>query len=283
MKILKIQSSPDQVGRLEPYLKDVFYYFSLNQNIFPEVLISLTEAVSNAVIHGNNLEQAKQVEISATIEKKQLQITIQDEGSGFNPNQVDNPLLHSHREKEGGRGLLLMKELSGEVSFQQNGSLVVLFFKVAKQTYKKNCFFITENNLIFKEIPEEQINNWLNRVAHSYGFNISKLVYRLDSDEAVLLINKQYLNHDFYTDIITFDSRSQKQINSNVQEIAGDIIISYDRVAENAKLRGKSFQEELLTVMAHGLLHLIGFDDHSDEDTRAMRQAEADAINLFQV
>ena len=96
------------------------------------------------------------------------------------------------------------------------------------------------------------------------------------SDELLLETNQKYLNHDYYTDIITFDYTEEDQI-------SGDLMISYDRVKENAKKENVSVQEELRRVMAHGVLHLLGLKDKSEREAAEMRAQEDAALVLFHV
>lgn len=120
--------------------------------------------------------------------------------------------------------------------------------------------------------------NWLNKVASFHGHNIIGLNYIFCSDPYLYKINVEYLNHDTYTDIITFDL--QEQINDQ-QLIEGDIFISLDRVQENAKTLNLPFETELSRVMAHGLLHLIGFKDKTTSEQETMREQENKAIELL--
>ena len=118
---------------------------------------------------------------------------------------------------------------------------------------------------------------WLDKLAQSYGGQVAELVYVFMDDDELLEMNKEYLNHDYYTDIITFDLRDT-QGNSPVE---GNIFISVDRVKENADNLGVDFKSELLRVMAHGLLHLLGFKDKTENEQLKMREAEDKAIELF--
>lgn len=120
--------------------------------------------------------------------------------------------------------------------------------------------------------------SWLIQVAYFYKFEIQELNYIFCSDEFLHKINLDYLNHDTYTDIITFDLQEPSEENKNIES---DIFISIDRVTENARKLNISFKEELARVMAHGLLHLIGFKDKSDEDKKGMRLAENKALELL--
>ena len=96
------------------------------------------------------------------------------------------------------------------------------------------------------------------------------------SDEYLLQINKQHLQHDFYTDIITFDLSE-----SLANPIIGELYISVDRVRDNAALRDEKFSSELLRVIFHGLLHLCGFKDKKAKDIKTMRQKEDEYLNLY--
>ena len=96
------------------------------------------------------------------------------------------------------------------------------------------------------------------------------------SDEYLLEINKQHLQHDFYTDIITFDLSE-----SSANPIIGELYISIDRVKDNSALRDEKFSSELLRVIFHGLLHLCGFKDKKVKDIKTMRQKEDEYLNLY--
>ena len=105
---------------------------------------------------------------------------------------------------------------------------------------------------------------------------LGKLDYVFCDDEYLAEINLQYLNHDTYTDVITFDY-------SEGEEIVGDIFISIERVRENATEREIAFDEELRRVMAHGVLHLLGFNDEEDAERAAMRAKEDEVLAKFHV
>lgn len=115
---------------------------------------------------------------------------------------------------------------------------------------------------------------WLAALAAHEGFKIGEVNYIFCDDDYLLKINLAYLNHDTLTDIITFDYVEGKLLN-------GDIFISIERVRENSKLFSVSFEQELLRVLSHGLLHLCGYKDKSDEEAAVMRGKEDFAIQLF--
>ncbi|SNY95001.1 rRNA maturation RNase YbeY [Flagellimonas pacifica] len=123
---------------------------------------------------------------------------------------------------------------------------------------------------------ETKYSDWITRVIVSEGFGIGQVDYIFCSDDYLLNINQQYLNHDTFTDIITFDYSSGSCI-------SGDVFISADRVKENAKTYNVGFEEELLRVMSHGVLHLMGYGDKMDEERELMRKKEDEKIKLFHV
>ena len=123
--------------------------------------------------------------------------------------------------------------------------------------------FQIKYNLIDRKI----IKNWLNSVAKQEGKEVGELNYLFVDDHEILKYNKKYLKHDYYTDIITFDT-------SENQKICGDIIISIERVAENAKKFNVKTNDELNRVMVHGLLHLIGYDDKKQKDAKEIIEKE---------
>ena len=134
-------------------------------------------------------------------------------------------------------------------------------------------FFSEEINFELKEKLNRK--RWLRYIATKAGFNIKELNYVFCSDEYLYQINLEYLNHETYTDIITFDN-SEKEF-----ELSGDIFISIDRVNENAKTHNQKIETELSRVLAHGLLHLMGYKDKTKEESTLMRQKEEESINLY--
>ncbi|MDB4636193.1 rRNA maturation RNase YbeY [Flavobacteriaceae bacterium] len=118
--------------------------------------------------------------------------------------------------------------------------------------------------------------DWLSRVAESEGYSLSALSYIFCNDQYLLDLNQTYLSHDTLTDIITFD-----YVEGTV--VSGDIFISVDRLKENAAIFKVSFEEERLRVMAHGLLHLMGYKDKTAEDQEIMSNKENEKIKMFHV
>lgn len=110
-------------------------------------------------------------------------------------------------------------------------------------------------------------NRWLRMVAESEIKRVGDLSIIFCSDNYILDVNMRYLQHDYFTDIITFDYCEGNRL-------SGDLFISVDSVRENALFYGTEFSDELNRVMVHGLLHLIGYDDHTVEDQKTMREKE---------
>ena len=136
---------------------------------------------------------------------------------------------------------------------------------------------ISFNYEIDFELPNEsQISKWLSNVILSENKKEGDINYIFCFDEYLLEINQQYLDHDTLTDIISFDYCVGN-------ELHGDIFISVERVRENASDFDVKFEEELLRVMAHGILHYCGYKDKSEDDEKLMRQKEEDKIQLFHV
>lgn len=117
----------------------------------------------------------------------------------------------------------------------------------------------------------EKVVVWIERTAKLRGFEIGDLNYVFCSDEHLHKINLEFLAHDSYTDVITFNYNLHQQIN-------GEVYISIDRVIENAQFYEQTFTDELHRVMIHGLLHLCGLRDKEESDISAMRAAEDEAL-----
>ncbi|WP_372973238.1 rRNA maturation RNase YbeY [Muriicola sp.] len=123
---------------------------------------------------------------------------------------------------------------------------------------------------------KRKYTDWLKKVINGEGFVTGDISYVFTSDEELLQINKEYLNHHDYTDIITFDYTSNKRI-------SGDIFISIDRVKENAVKYKVQFEEELRRVMIHGILHLMGLKDKTTLEKSIMTAAEDNKLQMFHV
>ena len=118
------------------------------------------------------------------------------------------------------------------------------------------------------------LKKWIKQVAQSYGFKTGDLTYIFCSDDRILEVNRQYLNHDYYTDIITFDY-DEKDV------VSGDMFISVDTVKTNAEKFATSFEDEMHRVIIHGVLHLCGLKDKAPDDEKRMREAEEKALAML--
>lgn len=126
----------------------------------------------------------------------------------------------------------------------------------------------------FELVDELKLKKWIAEVVKRHGSTVGNINYLFCDDEYLLGVNQQYLNHDTYTDIITFD-----YVIANL--ISGDIMISVDRVGENAVKFGVGFEVELHRVIIHGVLHLLGQGDKSEEEAVEMRRLENEALSLW--
>lgn len=124
------------------------------------------------------------------------------------------------------------------------------------------------------EIDLRKISIWIEQVAASHSRRVGNLNYLFVNDEEILDANRQFVNHDYYTDIITFDY-------SHGDRISGDIMISLETVASNAEKFGVAYFRELLRVIIHGVLHLVGINDKGPGEREVMEEAEDAALALY--
>lgn len=132
--------------------------------------------------------------------------------------------------------------------------------------------YYTDEGLTPPRLREKILEAWISDTAAIYGKQIGELCYQFCSDERILETNQAFLDHDYYTDIITFDD-SQGEV------ISGDMLISLDTVQSNAEMLDIPFEQELHRVIIHGVLHLCGLKDKSPEDEATMRAAEDRALS----
>ena len=134
--------------------------------------------------------------------------------------------------------------------------------------------FYSDDDVEEPRLHKKLLRSWIEEVARGYGRKVGELCYQFCGDERILQTNQDVLDHDYYTDIITFDE-------SEGDRIAGDMLISLDTVRSNAEQLGTDYAEELHRVIIHGVLHLCGLNDKTDEDEERMRQAEEAALSLL--
>ena len=118
------------------------------------------------------------------------------------------------------------------------------------------------------------LKKWIQEIILQHGKRPGNITYIFCDDEYLLSINQEYLHHDYYTDIITFN-----YVDGDV--ISGDLFVSIDRIRDNAARNGWNFEEETLRVIIHGILHLLGHDDITKETEKEMRQAEEKALQCY--
>ena len=129
-------------------------------------------------------------------------------------------------------------------------------------------------NISFPNISKRKTTHWIKTIAQQYDRKIGNIVIIFCSDECILKINREFLQHDYYTDIITFDY-SENDI------ISGELYISLDTVKTNAEKFGESFEKELHRVIIHGILHLCGQNDQTPEEQAEMREKEDLAVKTY--
>ena len=137
----------------------------------------------------------------------------------------------------------------------------------------KVSFFNEETS--FKPQKKGLLREWINKIVLNKGAKIKEINFIFCSDEYLKKVNTDYLQHDYYTDIITFDNSEEEG------KLEGDIFISIDRVAENSTAYASSFTPELHRVMAHGVLHLLGYRDKEEEEINEMREQENYSLVLL--
>ena len=130
-------------------------------------------------------------------------------------------------------------------------------------------------NVKMPKIRKSDTSAWIKKVAASYGRKVGEIGYLFVDDEKILEVNNEYLGHDYYTDIITFDYDED-------DIISGDLVISLDTVRSNAELFSKPYEEELFRVIIHGILHLCGINDKGPGEREIMEQEENKALALLQ-
>ena len=132
------------------------------------------------------------------------------------------------------------------------------------------------DNIAMPEIDFRKVEQWIKAVAAQHGFSVGELTYIFCDDEKILSVNREFLQHDYYTDVITFDYSTRPRVN-------GDIYISLDTVATNAEQVGAPFLHELHRIIIHGLLHLTGQADKTPETKAQMTAKEEDALSKISI
>ena len=140
--------------------------------------------------------------------------------------------------------------------------------------YKEMPINYFNEGIDMPQISKTKITQWVKEVAASYGKRCGEISYIFCDDEKILEVNIEFLQHNYYTDIITFDYSTKRRI-------SGDMFISLDTVASNAELFGREYDEEFMRVVIHGVLHLCGINDKGEGEREIMEQHENDALALW--
>jgi probable rRNA maturation factor len=125
-----------------------------------------------------------------------------------------------------------------------------------------------KEDIRFRLLHQQELIGWIASAVHQNKFRLDEINYIFCSDEYLLRLNKKFLQHNFYTDIITFDNSSEKKT------VSGDVFISFERVKANAEKFGTTLKNELHRVMIHGVLHLLGYKDKTKKDRKQMKEME---------
>ncbi len=134
--------------------------------------------------------------------------------------------------------------------------------------------YMTQGQVEMPRLNEDAVRDWIVAVAQQHGQRVGCLTYVFCDDEYILQTNREFLRHDYYTDIITFDY-------TNSRHIAGDMVISLDTVRSNAEMLGAEYNTELMRVIIHGVLHLCGINDKGPGEREIMEQHENTALAIL--
>lgn len=132
----------------------------------------------------------------------------------------------------------------------------------------------TAKKIALPDFDQEKVRGWIMEVAARHDRRVGDLTYIFCDDEKILAVNLEFLQHDYYTDIITFDYSTRRRI-------SGDIFISLDTVRSNAELFGREYEEEFMRVVIHGVLHLCGINDKGEGEREIMERHENEALALL--
>ena len=139
-------------------------------------------------------------------------------------------------------------------------------------------FFV--ENVAMPDLDFDKIKKWIETVAKHHGYSVGNLTYCFCDDEYILDTNRKFLNHDYFTDIITFDY-TRTPMNGRAGRIGGDMVISLDTVKSNAEGLKVSYIQELLRVIIHGVLHLCGINDKGPGEREIMEREENEALKMY--
>lgn len=130
-KEIVLESSFDEVEHLEDYVNELQDWADFNDEDYARIMLTLSEAVTNAIVHGNKENPEKQVKVRSELSDGELAITVKDEGAGFDPSKIPNPLKDENLLNIGGRGVYLIKEYADDLQFYENGTKLEMLFKLS--------------------------------------------------------------------------------------------------------------------------------------------------------
>lgn len=139
-----------------------------------------------------------------------------------------------------------------------------------------NRFSFSSENVEMPALEIPRVCDWITRVAERHGKVVGPISYIFCDDDTILRVNHEFLNHDYFTDIITFDYSRRNMI-------SGDIYISLDTVRSNAEKLGQTYERELLRVVIHGVLHLCGINDKGPGEREIMEQNEDESLKMYEI
>jgi len=125
---ISIPSKLDQIKQVEQFVERLKETWNLPEDVYGNAMITVTEAVNNAIKHGNEQDPGKSVELEAVYSTQRLKVKVSDEGSGFDPDELSNPLEEDNLLKDSGRGVFIMRQMADDVTFEDNGSTVILTY-----------------------------------------------------------------------------------------------------------------------------------------------------------
>ena len=127
---VQIPSLPENIRIVESFIDNAKDKFNISEDMYGNIMVAVTESVNNAILHGNKGDKSKNVHLSLTMNDKEIKFTVEDEGAGFDFENLDDPTAPENLTKPGGRGIFLMQALCDKVNFEKNGSLVEMYFQM---------------------------------------------------------------------------------------------------------------------------------------------------------